>query len=187
MGRLGPRRRSVIPGGLAPRTSPHVPLPPPPKIDQRRVTCYHCGRVNTLSASARSATCPGCYRGMVLEDLVVTATHWSGKVHTCGRVIVEPRGSLVTSQVLAADGMDVAGSVVSAGRSGGPVLLRRTASWRGDLIAPALIIERGARIEGRLWIGPEHAAHAFAPQPDVRVRPVDPASLRAGRTLGRAG
>lgn len=123
--------------------------PPPEKI----VRCYHCGHACTLSAAARSTTCPACYRGLTLDDLVVGGRHLCAKVRTCGRVIVEPRGCLIGTVIHAEAGVEVAGRLVGSVVTSGPVVIRRGADWEGDVSAPVVVIERGARVRGKFAAG----------------------------------
>lgn len=137
----------------------------------RTVRCYHCGHASTLSAAARSTTCAGCYRGLTLDDLVVSGRHLCAKVNTCGRVVVEPKGCLVGTLIHAQAGLDVAGRLVGSVVTSGTVRIRAGADWEGDVNAPVVIIERGARVIGRFAAGTvlheepraEHALTASAP------------------------
>lgn len=122
----------------------------------RRVTCYHCRKPVTISAFAISATCPACYKGLVLDDLVVRDVHWAGKLRTCGKVLVERKGRVVGRLVQAAQGVEVQGIVEATVVSGGTVIIKTAARLSGDCRAPRLIIEPGATIAGgHFHIGPD--------------------------------
>jgi len=135
----------------------------------RTVTCYHCRRPVTISAFAISATCPGCYKGLVLDDLVVREVHWAGKLRTCGRVIVERKGRVIGRLVQAALGVEVEGIVEATVVSGGPVVVKTSAKLSGDCRAPRLIVEPGATISGgHFHIGPD----APLTVDDITARPL---------------
>lgn len=135
-----------ISGGPAPANDPRT----------RSVTCYHCRKPVTISAFALSATCPGCYKGLVLDDLVVRDVHWAGKLRTCGKVVVERRGRVIGRLVQAASGVEVEGVVEATVVSGGTVVVKNAAKITGDCRAPRIVIEPGATIAGgHFHIGPD--------------------------------
>ncbi|MBM4109472.1 MAG: polymer-forming cytoskeletal protein [Phycisphaerae bacterium] len=128
-------------------------FPKPIPAPTRTIQCYHCGRAAALSVAARSTTCAGCYRGLTLDDLVVSGRHLVAKVQTCGRVVVESKGCLIGTLIHAQGGLDVAGRLVGSVQSAGTVAIRHTAEWEGDVSAPVVVIERGARVSGRFHAG----------------------------------
>jgi hypothetical protein len=130
-----------------------VQFPRPQPLPEKTIRCYHCGHASTLSAAARSTTCPACYRGLVLDDLVIGGRHLCAKVHTCGRVVVGPRGCLIGTVIHAQAGLEVSGRLVGSVVTSGPVVIRRGADWEGDLSAPSVTIERGAHVRGRFATG----------------------------------
>lgn len=117
----------------------------------RTVQCYHCQQGFDVPAAAMSISCPWCSKRVTLDDLIVKNTCWTSRVQTCGRLVVEKRGVLVSSYIEARGGMFIQG-VCDAGTgrllSGGPVVLGPKARIRGDLEAPSIDIADGAIIEG---------------------------------------
>lgn len=122
----------------------------------KRVTCYHCRGQVTISAYAISATCSHCYKGLVLDDLVVRDVHWAGKLRTCGKVVVERKGRVIGRLVQAAQGVEVEGTIEATVVSGGTVVVKTAARLTGDCRAPRIVIEPGATIAGgHFHIGPD--------------------------------
>lgn len=114
----------------------------------RTVQCYHCRQGFDVPSAAMSISCPWCYKRVTLDDLIVKDTCWTSKVQTCGRLIVERRGTLVASYIEARSGMTILGICEGKLVSGGAVTLGPKALVRGDLEAPSIDIADGATIEG---------------------------------------
>lgn len=134
-------------------------------IAPRTVQCYHCDKPFDVPARAMSISCPWCYTRVTLDDLVVKDTCWTSKVQTCGKIIIHRRGTLVSSSIEARGGMVIHGGAEGRLVSGGPVWIGRFARVKGDLIAPTIDIEPGARIEGgffRISTAPPIALHPDA-------------------------
>ncbi len=89
------------------------------KGNERQVKCYHCRKDVVVPRTARTASCPVCYRGIVLDDLCVKDAGTVSKLATCGRVIVEKKGRAVTKRVEAAEGVEVLGQLEATISSGG--------------------------------------------------------------------
>jgi len=130
-------------------------VPPPPP--QRSVRCYHCKGEITLARAARSATCPKCYKGLVLDDITVTPGDFSGRLSTCGRVIVEPKARAVSRTIQAGDGVEVSGSLEGNVFCLGTVTVGSNASLRGECEAESLVVHAGAMIRGTFSIRPRQA------------------------------
>ncbi len=124
-----------------------------PPVKERMVRCYHCRKEIFVSLAARSASCPLCHRGLILDDLLVRDNGFAGKLTTCGKVLVEKKGRAVTKQIEACEGVDILGAVEARVVSLGPLYLGRSARVKGDCQAPTIVVERGAVIEGMLRIG----------------------------------
>lgn len=100
-----------------------------------------------------SAVCPHCNRRLVLEDIRVQRYHAVREMATCGDVFVAPRASLVAT--VKAGNLEVGGSVEGGITVAGHVVLRKSSSVRGDILAPLLVVESGAALDGFLRIGDE--------------------------------
>lgn len=133
----------------------------------RIVRCYHCRATISVPGAARTASCPVCYKGLILDDLRVRDGQAAGRLSTCGRVVVERRGRAVTRAVEAAAGVEVHGTLEAKVVTGGPVHLSKGAHLKGECHATSLVVEAGGVIEGAfVRIGPD----AFEPQePSLRV------------------
>jgi len=114
----------------------------------RDVVCYHCrGRIEVPQA-ARTVTCPCCFKGLLLDDLVVSTSGWPGKLETCGVVRIDKRARTVTRFVLAGDGVEVQGVLEARVSTSGGVLVRRGGHVKGDIEATSITVEPGATMEG---------------------------------------
>lgn len=130
---------------------------------ERLVQCYHCRSHICVPATARTASCPACYKGLVLDDLCVREGHAAGRLSTCGKVVVEKRGRAVTRAVEAAAGVEVSGTLEARVLSGGPVHIRKGAHLKGECQATSIIVEPGAIIDRAFFrIGPDVFAQAHA-------------------------
>ncbi|MBX3358274.1 MAG: polymer-forming cytoskeletal protein [Phycisphaeraceae bacterium] len=128
----------------------------------RVVTCYHCRAVVELSAQARSATCPKCHKGLVLDDVVVEGYRAVRKIQTCGRVVVEKKGRFVGQSVEAIGGVEIQGTVEANIICGGRVHMGPKSHLKGDLTAGSLAVELGATIAGAVVKVPEEREKAAA-------------------------
>lgn len=123
---------------------------------ERTVRCYHCKAEIAVPARARTASCPICYKGIVLDDLTVRDAGWNGKLSTCGRVLVQRKGRAIARSVEAGDGVDVEGTLEAKIASQGTVRIGKTGRLKGDCVAQSLVVEAGAVIEGGFFrIGPK--------------------------------
>ncbi len=122
----------------------------------RAVRCYHCGHVHEVAARASRVSCPKCAKSLRVEDVTIKTTEGWQNFQTCGRVVILAKGKLVAQTVEAQGGIEVRGGLDAKAYRGGPVVLKKSAVWRGDCAAPALSIEEGARIQNGLFtIGAE--------------------------------
>lgn len=117
-------------------------------VPERSVRCYHCGKDVHVPAAARSAACPVCYRGLTLDDLRVREAGMGAKLSTCGRIVIERKAKASSRSVSAGDGLELHGTLEGNVTSYGTVVLGSRAKLKGDLVAPALVMEEGAVIEG---------------------------------------
>ncbi len=117
--------------------------------NERTVTCYQCGREIIVPAAARTASCPLCYKGIVLDDLAVKdAGSYTGRLVTCGTVTIHSRARTVTRSVEAGKGVHIEGVLEAKVCSGGTVTISPGARVKGDCEARSLVVEAGAIIEG---------------------------------------
>ena len=123
------------------------------QVPQRQVRCYHCRGEITVASAARSASCPLCFKGLVLDDLTVREGLYSSKLLTCGKVRVESKARAVTRSVEACEGVEILGSLEAKVTSLGPVYVGPGARMKGDCEASALVVAPGAVIDGVFRIG----------------------------------
>ncbi|MCX5689695.1 MAG: polymer-forming cytoskeletal protein [Planctomycetota bacterium] len=117
--------------------------------NERKVTCYQCGREIVVPAAARTASCPLCYKGIVLDDLAVKdAGSYTGRLVTCGTVTIHSRARTVTRSVEAGKGVHIEGVLEAKVCSGGTITISPGARVKGDCEARSLVVEAGAIIEG---------------------------------------
>ncbi len=137
----------------------------------RIVSCYHCGHRFEVSGKAESTSCEKCNQRVIVGDIVVKALMPVKSVETCGKLVVQRKGSVIAERAFAGDGVEVQGSIDAHVVSGGPVIIGRYARWRGDCEAPTLEVAGGARIaSGRFAVpapctGPAEAAETAGSAP----------------------
>jgi Polymer-forming cytoskeletal len=148
--RSGKNRGSARPGTRATPTHAlaSVSAVPQQGSGPRHVQCYHCHHDFDVPPMAMSLTCPWCYKRVTLDDLVVSATCWTSRVQTCGKLLIDRKGSLVASLIEARSGMVILGGAEGKLISGGPVYIGPEARVHGDLEAPGIDIAPGAVIQG---------------------------------------
>lgn len=117
----------------------------------KTVQCYHCRHRFEVSGRAQSTSCPGCNKPLIVGDVEVKAGKIHGpskEVRTCGKVVIHKRARMMAESVEAHAGVRCEGTL-EARRvvSGKPVRLGPKARYKGDLDAPALAIEKGARVQ----------------------------------------
>lgn len=120
-----------------------------PRTPQTRtLVCYHCGRAFVAAARAITLTCPTCHKRVHVNDIVVAHSLHARTLQTCGRLVVEKKGRVFAGSVLAAQGVEVWGSLEGNVSTAGKVTIGPRGRWRGDLVARLLIVHSGAVIEG---------------------------------------
>jgi len=112
------------------------------------VKCHHCLESIEVGANAISVSCPACSKRVAVQDLLVSSPYSAARIETCGWIVVEKRGQLSASSIRVSSGMEVHGTVRASVVCGGPVIITKTARWRGDCSAPRIEVEPGAIIEG---------------------------------------
>jgi hypothetical protein len=144
-------------------SSSHVPPAPQPH-PERLVRCYHCKTRIAVPLTARTASCPVCYKGVVLDDLAVKDAGWNGRLSTCGQVKVERKGRAIARSVECGEGLTIDGTLEAKINSGGPVTLSPGGKLKGDCDATSLVVPNGAIIEGGFFrIGKATASKPIAP------------------------
>ncbi len=125
----------------------------------RTVRCYHCRDGFEVSGRAVSTSCPHCHKPVIVQDVIVKGLKTTGKLQTCGRVVIRSRGRVIAGLIEAQEGIEVLGALQGNVVSHGPVVLGPKARWSGDCRAPALEVQSGARIENGFFEVPyQHTA-----------------------------
>ena len=115
--------------------------------ETRIVRCLHCRGMMKVPRRALSVFCPHCQKRASLEDLVIVGSHPGKSLMTCGDIRIEASARLHV-EVLA-------NKVLILGRIKGPVTASEsvevgpTGHVIGDIKAPRIVVQEGARIEGR--------------------------------------
>jgi len=122
---------------------------------QRVVQCYHCRKRFDVSSKAESVNCPGCNQRVIVGDVIVKELRPVQRVQTCGRIVVHEKARVNAELVEAHEGIEMLGGLSARVISGGPVIIGPHARWQGDLHAPSVKIQLGARIEGGTFRVPD--------------------------------
>jgi len=78
------------------------------------------------------------------------------ELRTCGRIVVTKRGRLIAETIEAHDGIDCQGIIdAKYVLSGDTVTLGPKCDYHGDLTAPAVIMEKGAKVKHSLFAVPD--------------------------------
>jgi len=139
----------------------------------RTVRCYHCRKLFDVPSRAMSISCPWCYKRVALDDVIIKNTVWTGKVQTCGKVVVRKNAELVASHVEASAGVEVYGRLeVGVGGiiSRSLIYVGPGATIKGDLSAPSIRVEPGGAIEGGMV---KIASDRAVPGPSRPPAPMD--------------
>ena len=123
----------------------------------RQIRCYRCHHDFEVGPRAQSTSCPGCYKPIIVEDIILRKNRPKSlmvtKLQTCGRIVVPKRSRLVANLIEASEGCEVYGELQAKQVvSGKQVLIGAMAVWKGDLQAPSLLIEDGAVIGGQFRV-----------------------------------
>jgi len=123
----------------------------PPRV----VQCYHCRKRFQVGDQAMTIPCPSCHKAVTVDDVVVKTLKAVLKLQTCGRVVVQKKGRVTAQLVEAHRGVEVEGVMEANVLSGGPVLIRAKAQWKGDCRAPSVAIELGSTIQSGYFVVPD--------------------------------
>ena len=120
--------------------------------DQQTIVCLYCAHAQDVARRAMSVTCRQCRKPLKLDDLSINKYEARRAIETCGIVVIERKGQVVSDRLLC-------GGLVARGRikgnivSRGPILVGPDAEIRGDVVAPTLAVGAGAVLEGNYRIG----------------------------------
>ena len=115
----------------------------------RTVQCYHCRHRFEVGGRAQSTSCPGCNKPLIVEDKVIDKMMYGlNELRTCGSITIKKKGRLMAKFVEAHEGI-VCDGTLDADRvvSGKTLVLNKTATYRGDLQAPAVKMALGAKVK----------------------------------------
>jgi len=118
----------------------------------KRVFCTHCAQVMDVAVRAMSVFCPHCNKRLILEDYKINSYYAVREFSTCGDVVVEKKGHVVAP--IKAGNLTVKGKVQGHVTARGHVEIKKTGWFKGDLVAPCLVVENGAVLDGFVRIGP---------------------------------
>lgn len=65
------------------------------------VECYHCRHTFEVGGKTQSTTCASCNQRVIVQDVVVKQLTPVKSVHTCGKLLVKKKGSIIAEEVLA--------------------------------------------------------------------------------------
>ena len=103
--------------------------------------------------------------------------HIEGELH-CEKNVIVGQGATIRAAIDAAE-VAVAGEVKGDITASRKITLEPTARVIGDLCTPGIVIEEGAKLEGRIMIGAEEKAEAQAAQTPRQPARTSPAQTPA--------
>jgi len=122
----------------------------------RLVQCYHCRHRFEVGGRAQSTSCPGCNKPLIVEDLVIDKLK-AGliELRTCGSITVKKKGRIMAERIEAHGGI-ICHGIIEAKKvvSGQTLVLSKTATYRGDLEAPAVEMALGAKVKPSVFAVP---------------------------------
>jgi hypothetical protein len=108
-----------------------------------------------VPVAARSASCTSCFKGLILDDLWVRESGYSGRLITCGRITVDRKARAITRTVQASGAVEILGALEANVTSHGMIYVGSSGRVKGDCEARELVVEAGAIIDGGYFkIGP---------------------------------
>ena len=146
---------------------PARPEPPPPAVTTRPATqspahTSYLGPSFTFTGEMRSG-----------ESLRIDG-NVKGEVYCDNQITIGDKGSVHAT--IDGDIVVIAGEVKGDIKARRKITLESTARVTGDLTTPGIVIQEGARLEGRIMIGgapPAETAPAPAPKPRAPERPAN--------------
>jgi hypothetical protein len=151
-----------------------VPIRPE---DLQTVICLYCGKPQETGRRAMVITCKFCSKSLRLEDQTYSRYEARRQVDTCGIVVIEKKGQVITERILCG-GLVARGRVKGNIMSRGPVLVGPEAEILGNVVAPTLAVGAGAVLQGHYRIGypDEKPVASSSAQPAAPVTPAKPSS-----------
>ena len=144
---------SAAPSPVEP-AMPTIPKQRPGAVKQ--VVCTHCEQTCEVGRRAMSVFCPHCRKRLILEDFKVTGYHGVREFATCGDILVEKNGHVAA--FIKVENLTVKGTVRGNVLARGRVKIHKAGWLEGDVQAPILQVENGAKLSGFLRIGQPPAA-----------------------------
>ena len=95
---------------------------------------------------------------MIVSDRVVDKLeHGLVNLQTCGKLVVKKKGRVMVSKTIEAHGGVFCEGIIDCGNvvSGGPMVLGKKSQFKGEIQAPSLTIEEGARIQSKMVSVPD--------------------------------
>lgn len=120
--------------------------------DVQEIVCLYCAHRQQVGRRAMSVTCKACHKPLKLDDMTFNQYAARRSIDTCGAVVVEKKGQVVSDRVLCGD-------LVARGRIKANIVCRGTmmvgpdAEIHGNVIAKVLAVGAGAVLEGHYRIG----------------------------------
>lgn len=113
------------------------------------VQCYLCRHRFEVSGRAQSTSCPGCNKPVIVDNKVIDKIMYGlAEYRTCGSITIKKKGRLMAEHIVAHGGIVCDGTLEAKKvLSGKPVVISKTATWRGDLQAPSLDLKLGAKVK----------------------------------------
>jgi len=103
----------------------------------------------------------------------------------CEKLVLIGEGANVHANIVA-DTVQVSGEVRGDITARSKLMLDRTARVTGDLATPGIVIEEGAKLEGRIMIGSEEKAEAKQPSTQDAPQVSKPAPRAEGKSTRKA-
>ncbi len=158
----------------------------------RTVQCYLCRHRFEVSRRAKSTSCPGCHKAVIVEDFILKKNKSSllmvTPVQTCGRIVIPRRTRVVAKLVEAHGGIEVLGHMdAQQVISGQLTVIGDKAHWKGNLKSPTVVIHERAVIEGGYFEVPDDSLELSTlpkagEQPEPTLEPKPKATVKAGVT-----
>lgn len=99
---------------------------------------------------AQSTSCPGCHKPVIVADEVVPNGKRRGPIRelrTCGKIVVGKRARLICEHLEAHGGIDNQGIIDAKDViCGGGLTLGPKSEFKGELHAPKVLMEAGAKV-----------------------------------------
>ena len=156
-----------------------TPAPPRPPAPPKQPALRGGAPSTFLDASTNFSGKLRCSESLRIDGRV------EGEVHCDHTVVVGEPG--VVNASIEADSVVIAGQVKGDINARSKITLEKTASVTGDLCTPGIVIQEGAKLEGRIMIGADEGRAAEKPA----ARPAEQAVAReaekgAAKPAGKA-